>query len=655
MSKEDLPNDQEIAEIYRLLINDSPLRVMMSKADTGQIVNVSDSLTDEGLALSSPKDAIGKSVVELGVWESEAARLDYIKMLRRDGARFRRVDYADTVGNLRTQYRFSKLIKRADGDIAVGVALEVNELRETEEKLIAYAARLEKAQEMAGIGDYLYNPSTATISGSKNLFKLLMVSEPMINLAISDAFARFDTTDRSKILEHFSRLDTASNDATNAEAEFDFEVSLMVSEKTRYLKVTAEKASPGDRVIHGIVQDVTEQREQERERLRVTGKLQEAQKLESLGILAGGVAHDFNNLLSGIMGNADLAKLDIDDIEVVDQRLSDILKASKSAADLTHQLLAYSGKGRFVVQPLDLSSLVKDMSQLLEVSSTGKATIQYNLEVGLPATLADETQLKQIVMNLILNAVEAVDSQNGRVNITTGVQYCDQKYLDSRWVKFDIEPGEYVFVEVSDNGVGMTAETRDRLFEPFYTTKFTGRGLGMSAVQGIVKGHSGAIILYSEPGSGTTFKVLFPSNKQKPETKAKSASTKYRDGNQQMILVVDDDEEVRNTIERVLARHGYVAVLAENGEVGIELFEQFKGELRLVLVDLTMPGIDGSEVFRQMRTFNADVPAILMSGYNEQDATQHLVGRGLAGFLPKPFMIDELMSKVEEALGHQIS
>ncbi|MFT4713392.1 MAG: signal transduction histidine kinase/CheY-like chemotaxis protein [Candidatus Azotimanducaceae bacterium] len=650
MLKNDLPNDQEIAEIYRSLINDSPMRVVISNADTGQVVNVSNSLMDEGFALSSAEDAVGKSVVELGIWESGAERLEFIKMLRREGSRFRRVDYVDKLGKPHTQYRFSKLIKQGAEEYAIGVAMEVDELRQAEEKLIAYAARLEKAQEMAGVGDYLYNLSTATISGSKNFFKLLMVSESQVGITISDAFIRFDGPDRTKILEHFAGLNLASNADFNPEADFDFEVSLVVSQNTRYLKITAEKASIGDVVIHGIVQDVTEQRVQELERSSVNEKMQEAQKLESLGILAGGVAHDFNNLLSGIMGNADLAKLDIDDAEIVSQRLSDIIKASKSAADLTHQLLAYSGKGRFIVQPVDLSNIVKDMSQLLEISSTGKAVIQYNLAGGLPSTQADETQIKQIVMNLILNAVEAVDSESGRVHITTGAQYCDQSYLDSRWIKFDIEPGEYVFVEVSDNGVGMTEETRARLFEPFYTTKFTGRGLGMSAVQGIVKGHSGAIILYSEPGSGTTFKVLLPSNKEKLEKMAKSVSSKYHDGNQQMILVIDDDEEVRNTIKHVLSRHGYVAALAENGEVGIQLFEQFKDELRLVLIDLTMPGIGGSEVFRQMRTFSTDVPAILMSGYNEQDATQHLVGRGLAGFLPKPFMIDQLMSKVEEAL-----
>ena len=519
-----------------------------------------------------------------------------------------------------------------------------------EDKLKAYAERLEKAQEMAGIGDYLYSPSNGTLSGSKNLFKLLMVPESEVEVSLSQAFAQFAANDRLKILDQFSKLDTLLETDFNTESDFDFEVKLISSKDVRYLKITADNTSSDETAIHGIVQDVTEQREQELERAKVTERMQEAQKLESLGILAGGVAHDFNNLLSGIMGNADLARLDIDNPEIVDQRVSDIIRASKSAADLTHQLLAYSGKGRFVVQPLDISHLVKDMSQLLEVSSTGKATIQYNLVEDLPATLADETQIKQIVMNLILNAVEAVDSQNGRVNILTGVQYCDQNYLDSRWVKFDIEAGEYVFFEVSDNGVGMNEETRARLFEPFYTTKFTGRGLGMSAVQGIVKGHGGAIILYSEPGSGTTFKVLLPTSKEKPDLRPKRKSTKYRPGDQQMVLIIDDDEEVRNTIQRVLVRHGYVTELAENGEFGIQMFEQFKDELQLVLVDLTMPGIGGLEVFRQMRTINADVPAILMSGYNEQDATQHLVGKRLAGFLPKPFMIDELMSKVEEAL-----
>jgi len=647
MSNNDQLNDQEVAEIYQSLIVDSPLRVLISKAKSGIIVHTSNAISHED-ALVNPQNAIGKTGVEIGIWDDDSDRLKLVETLREDGPRFRRTDYVDATDQPRTQYRYSKLVSHSNEEYVIGVAIEVDELRKTEEKLKAYADRLEKAQEMAGIGDYLYDTTNGTIGGSKNLFKLLMVAEPEADISLSEAFRCIEKDDEPLLAQHFSA--PASG--------FSFEVRLVGPEDTRYLQITADNPSEhsaphkggSNQIIHGIIQDVTEQRAQELERRNVTDKMQEAQKLESLGILAGGVAHDFNNLLSGIMGNADLARLDISDSEIVNQRLSDIIKASKSAADLTHQLLAYSGKGRFVVQPVDLSKLVRDMSQLLEVSSTGKATIQYNLEDTLPATLADETQIKQIIMNLIMNAVEAVDSQNGRVNITTGAQYCDQNYLDSHWKKFDIEPGEYVFVEVSDNGVGMTEETRDRLFEPFYTTKFTGRGLGMSAVQGIVKGHGGAIILYSEPNTGTTFKVLFPSNKQKPKIKAKAASTKYRNGNQQMILVIDDDEEVRNTIQRVLDRHGYIAALAENGEAGVKLFEEFKQELKLVLVDLTMPGISGSEVFRQMRGINSDVPAILMSGYNEQDATQHLVGKGLAGFLPKPFMIDQLMKKIEEAL-----
>lgn len=640
-------SEKELGVLYRDLFFNSPIRMIISRADDGLIVHVSDATLGDSLFLSAP-ELIGHTTVEVGVWKKEEERAEFVDRVREQGSYFRRVDYEDSQGNQHTHFRFSKILTIQGTECLAAIAIQADDLRHTEERLRATAARLENAQDIARIGDYVFDPTSRLLTGSTGFYQILGLSPKENNISIDKAFANVHNNDRELVDKHF--LVSGHPDG------FRFEVRVQIDEDTRLVTLTGgSTAGHGERRL-GVVQDTTEQHEREAERQRVMLGLQEAQKLESLGLLAGGVAHDFNNLLSGIMGNADLALMDLDQPGVTRARLEDILLASKSAADLAHQLLAYSGKGRFVVRVLDLSSLVREMSQLLEVSTTGKAVLQYNLLAGLPNVEGDETQLRQVVMNMILNAVEAVeavDEHDGRVTVSTGMQYCDQSYLDSRWAKFEIDPGEYVYVEVSDNGSGMSEDTRARLFEPFFTTKFTGRGLGMSAVHGIVNGHSGAVILYSEPGKGTTFKVLLPACDAKATDIDTESEVHYRHGNSRVILVIDDDAGVRETVRRVLERHGYSVLVASDGIEGIKLFEKQADKLSLVLVDLTMPGIDGSEVFRLMRDIKPDVRTVLMSGYNEQDATQRFVGKGLAGFLPKPFMVDDLMGKVEEVIGEK--
>ncbi len=247
----------------------------------------------------------------------------------------------------------------------------------------------------------------------------------------------------------------------------------------------------------------------ESEQRRLEAQIQQVQKIESLGVLAGGIAHDFNNLLVGMMGHAALALMDIPPGSPLRDRIQEIETCAARAAELTGQMLAYSGKGRFVVEPVDVGGVVREMSTLLQTAGNG-VRLELDLAPALPAVLADGTQMRQVLMNLLTNAAEAMGDRAGTITLRTGAMQASRAWLADAHVALTAEPGEYVFVEVRDEGCGMDAATRQRIFEPFFTTKFAGRGLGLAAVLGIVRGHHGALRIESEPGRGTTFHVLIP-------------------------------------------------------------------------------------------------------------------------------------------------
>jgi C4-dicarboxylate-specific signal transduction histidine kinase/ActR/RegA family two-component response regulator len=399
------------------------------------------------------------------------------------------------------------------------------------------------------------------------------------------------------------------------------------------------------------LQDITAQKRAGQELLAVERRLQETQKLESLGVLAGGIAHDFNNLLTGILGNASLARLDLPPgYASVRVSLDNLEQATVRAADLCKQMLAYAGRGRFVIQPLNLSRLVRETAELLEVSLGRKATLKLDLAEGLPAFQGDATQVRQILMNLVLNASEALGDKGGVITVRTNVVEATREYLEKAKFSERAEEGRYVFVDVSDNGCGMDAATRAKIFDPFFTTKFTGRGLGLAAVLGIVRGHKGAIQVYSEPGRGTTFKVFFPALDKPATPPAPVLQAAAEKGGFGTILVVDDEATVRRVAEQILLSAGYEVVLADDGARGIELFRQSPSRFSAVLLDLTMPRMDGEEAFRVLQEVAPDVCVVLMSGFNEQDTLDRFAGRGVAGFVPKPFSAEMLRSKLHEAI-----
>jgi PAS domain S-box-containing protein len=401
--------------------------------------------------------------------------------------------------------------------------------------------------------------------------------------------------------------------------------------------VLASLAGEGDsREFGKIIRDVTEQRKTE-------AALRQAQKLESLGVLAGGIAHDFNNLLTGILGNASLVLDHASDGDRL--RLEDVVTSSKKAAELTSQLLAYAGKGRFVITRFDLSGLIAEILHLLEISIPKKVQLQVAREPDLPLIEADASQIQQIVMNLVINAAEAVGPEGGTIWVSTGV--ADTEAADNR------KPGRSVYMEVRDSGSGMDEVTRAKIFDPFFTTKFTGRGLGLAAVSGIIRGHKGRIEVESVPGEGSTFRVFLPAlEADSLRTEEVPASPDLQSTAAGSILVVDDDAVVRRLAKTALEYRGYAVLLAENGLEAVTVFQQRNAEITGVLLDMGMPIMDGEEAFRHIRAIRPDVPVLVASGYSEFAMLERF-GDSNARFIQKPYTARQLAEKIKALLASE--
>jgi PAS domain S-box-containing protein len=387
------------------------------------------------------------------------------------------------------------------------------------------------------------------------------------------------------------------------------------------------------------------------ERKRAEERLREAHKLESIGMLAGGIAHDFNNLLTGILGNASLAEELLPPGSPVEPILRNVVTAGERAADLTRQMLAYSGKGRFVVEPVNLSKLSREITTLLRASITKNVALELELAGTLPTVEADAGQMQQVVMNLVLNAAEAIGDGPGTVQVHTGAQWVDERFRTEELGRAELATGQYVRLDVRDTGCGMDEATKGRIFDPFFSTKFAGRGLGLAAVAGIVRGHGGAIQVTTAPGKGSAFIVLFPAKTGAMET-AHDAPRAAEKGVEAagLILVVDDEEVVRRTAAAALTRRGYRVRQASSGREGVEILQEEKGKISLALLDLTMPGLSGQETLLELRKFAPDLEVVVSSGYGEEQAMKLFAGQHVSGFIQKPYTADRLLEKVAAAL-----
>lgn len=433
---------------------------------------------------------------------------------------------------------------------------------------------------------------------------------------------------------------------------------LDAQDRLHYLEQRSSPFLDGSGNISGVVsvvRDVTDRVKAEEERRALEAQVQHVQKLESLGILAGGIAHDFNNLLVGIIGNAGLAIGKLPPDSPVLAYLEKVESAARRAAELTRELLAYSGKGTFVIGPVHLSNLARDIGHLLEAIIGKGVVLEYDCAEDVPFINGDAAQLQQVLMNLITNASDAIGDNEGRILLRIRSSHFDREYLSRTYIDEDLAEGEYVCLDVSDTGCGMNEKTLARMFDPFFTTKFAGRGLGLAAVLGIVRSHRGAIQVHSEPGRGTTVTVLFPALKSddpafasRPPTTAPESEDSWHGSG--AVLVADDEPNIREVAQAALGDIGFEVLTAADGREAVELFRANAARIRAVLLDLTMPVMGGKEAFEEIHEIRPDVPVILSSGYAESEAVSRFEDKAPKAFIQKPFWPTELIGKFREVL-----
>lgn len=398
----------------------------------------------------------------------------------------------------------------------------------------------------------------------------------------------------------------------------------------------------------GMLRDITRRKQEQQRREEMQDRIERAQRMESLGVMAGGIAHDFNNILAAIMGNTELLGLTVrgNDKET-DACLDNIEKGCGHAADLCRQMLAYAGRGQYLLEEVDLSSLFDGMEQLIRAAVPRSIHIEKSFPADLPSVYADRGQLEQVILNLMTNAAEAIgEGEGGHIDVSARLVQLSDEEIGALEHGDALQPGPYVEMSVADNGGGILPENMPRLFEPFFTTKFTGRGLGMSAILGILRAHHGAIRIQSRPGKGSVMQVLFPTLEFEPKTSMR----RPRSGGQVSgewqgsgtVLVVDDETELRDVACRMLEHMGFDTLAAGNGEEGLVMAKAHHDRLAAVLLDFTMPVMGGDQALAALRESCPDLPVLITSGYGESALRQVFAGKKPEAFVPKPFRFSEL-------------
>ncbi|MDP2139022.1 MAG: CHASE domain-containing protein [Candidatus Didemnitutus sp.] len=452
----------------------------------------------------------------------------------------------------------------------------------------------------------------------------------------------------SVFVEHDQQVITR-NEAIEFEESFNSPRGITTSIVQKFLLRDSNHVTYG---LCGIATDITDRLNAEKERIAFERQLLQTQKLESLGVLAGGIAHDFNNILTAVLGNATLARHQLPRNSPATPQLQQIEEAARRAAELCAQMLAYAGKGNFVSHRFNLSDLVKETASLLEVSVNKSTRLHLTLAPTLPAIFGDATQLRQIVMNLVLNAAEAIGERPGEIQLSTFTEQASTEQLSRAVQNPSLPGGLYVGMEVRDNGNGMPPELIPQIFEPFFTTRFAGRGLGLAAVLGIVRSHQGALFVESGIGKGTIFRLLLPvAEAEIPTTNLSTMAPVLPVGNflpelKGTVLVVDDETFVREITGIVLGKTGLKVLEAPDGLAAIKLVRANRTQIDLVLLDLTMPILSGEETLRQIREIDGRLKVILMSGYSENDATKRCLKQGAVAFVQKPFEVEHLLSLI---------
>jgi len=406
----------------------------------------------------------------------------------------------------------------------------------------------------------------------------------------------------------------------------------------------------GDTVYFvAVIHDISDRKAREEEEQQLQRKIEHTQRLESLGVLAGGIAHDFNNILAAIQGNAELLKMQMDDDQESREHLDNIETGCSHAADLCRQMLAYAGQGRYLIQQINVSELVRSMARLIEVSIPKNVQLEYHLDTDVPMVECDVAQLEQVIINLLTNAAEAIGDDSGTITIATGSTLTDTNTLEHCYGSEELRSGEHVYIEVADDGCGISDETRQHMFEPFYTTKFTGRGLGMSAILGIMRSNHGCIQIDSKPERGSTIRVFLPPAKGKAKQPPEETMSGHLTASG-TVLVVDDEPAVREVACRMLTRMGFETLTANDGDESLDVYRRHQDEIVAVLLDLTMPKMSGDKAFEALQRIQPNVKVLISSGYGEARLAERFKDQRSVGFVQKPYNLKQLRQAMQKIM-----
>ncbi|MBI1387012.1 MAG: response regulator [bacterium] len=526
---------------------------------------------------------------------------------------------------------------------------EIDTRKSIEADLRHSQERLQLALAASNAGAWSWNIDDDHFEGDDSLCSLFGLNSKTAKTNYKQFFSAILPSVRNKVRSGIGR-------AIRSGDPLEMEFQITRNAETRIIKTKGRvyhTQSDGKPCMTGVCWDITEQREQEERQKEFDEKIRQTQKLESLGVLAGGIAHDFNNILMGVLVNANILHQDISqkDPQLM-ETVQDIEQAALRAADLTNQMLAYAGKSKNIVDTIDINKQLHDLENLARVSIPKKAVLEFKLPPGPIYIRGDASQFTQIAFNLITNAAESIESRSGRVVVELAHRMLTADELGGCRFSYANRAGEYAELRVTDNGCGMDESLIASIFDPFFTTKFTGRGLGLSSLLGIIKSHKGAIQVESSVGEGSVFRVYLPIESapvEKEPVRTSTFSPAKEVSPQNSILVVDDEATVRNAVKMILQRRGYLVHLAENGEEGVEQFRKHRGEIDLILLDLTMPNMSGDEALRIIRNEAPNVPIILSSGYPITKPPEDMTDPRLR-FLKKPYRVQDLLDLMEELI-----
>ncbi|MBL8999957.1 MAG: response regulator [Phycisphaerae bacterium] len=587
--------------------------------------------------LTKAEELIGKPLGDLLV-RDDPRNIEYLRAFIASGYRLENAESHERDVHGGTKVFLNSLVGVVEGGHVVrawGSQRDITEAKRAERELERTRARLAAAMDATDMASWTLDIPSGLVTFDETVRRLYDLGSSTPCPLPADVFlSRIHPDDAPRVR---AALEAAIRGESDYRAEFRVPQTSGVHRWITSRGLVRADTETGTPLLTGFCTDVSESHHAADEREQLHAQLRQAQKLESLGLMAGGIAHDFNNLLVGILGSAGLALSQVRPGDPVAATISNIEISARRAADLTRQLLAYAGKVRISRQPVSVARLIADVLPMLQSQAPVGVTFTADLSPGVPPVMADSTQLQQVLINLATNAREAVGRSGGEVRLRTGVVELSRRDLADGYQHAEgLEPGWYVFLEVTDTGKGMDEQTVSRIFDPFFTTKFTGRGLGLAVVLGIVRGHGGAIRVTSMVNAGSTFRVILPAmpagTPSAVMTEPKPAPTLAASGR---VLIVDDEAMVRDVTSRILARAGWESVMARDGTEALAILSA-GASFDAVILDATMPGLSGFDVLRELRRDHPGLPVLLSSGYT-LESLDGAGGLSADGFLQKPF------------------